>query len=275
MAQIKRENPAYEKLLDFYEKVYMEKERCYQTIRPRFLKLDEQLIKIKAQEGFPLLDKSTIELDLTALEEFFQNILQASRERNPDTGAKLVSYIQQGNKDVREMIQEMWEGKLKIKNGKEEEIGDPTLLSFLLVETLKPVYEYCANILQEFIPQELWKQGYCPVCGEHPPIAEISGEKGTRLLFCIYCGTDWPFPLLKCPFCNNEEEEEVKSFYPENEKRYRIEVCKICGKYLKVIDTQAIGCRVPLDVENIATLHLDILAQKGGYRRGASFPLLI
>jgi len=50
---------------------------------------------------------------------------------------------------------------------------------------------------------------------------------------------------------------------------------KKISKALKAIDPELIGSTVPLDIENIVTLHLDILAQQQAYRRGSSFPLLI
>jgi FdhE protein len=78
-----------------------------------------------------------------------------------------------------------------------------------------------------------------------------------------------------CPFCGNEEEKGITYLYVEKEKQYRLEVCKSCQKYLKAVDIESIGASVPLDVENVATLHLDILAQREGYGRGAHYPLLI
>ena len=67
----------------------------------------------------------------------------------------------------------------------------------------------------------------------------------------------------------------MKYLYAGEEKQYRLEVCKACQHYLKVVDGQRIGPHLCLDVENLATLHLDILAQREGYRRGAPYPLLI
>jgi FdhE protein len=169
----------------------------------------------------------------------------------------------------------MWDGKIPLPTGGKEELGDPTLLSFLLTESLKPFYEYLAENLRAVIDVTLWEKGYCPVCGETPAIAAILEEKWSRILFCVHCGTEWPFPFLMCPFCGNEEEKGITYLYVENEKQYRVEVCKACQKYLKAVDIEFIGNPIPLEVENIATLHLDILAQREGYGRGAHYPLLI
>jgi formate dehydrogenase maturation protein FdhE len=194
MAQIKKEKPAYRSLLDFYEKIYIEKYWCYKSLKPRFSDPDENYIHLKIKGGFPILDKNAVQFNIEALEEFFQKLLLLSQEKSPDTATKLAKYIQQGNLDVRKMIIELWEGRLNICNYEKEDIGDPTLLYFLLIECIKPVYEYFAQKLKGFIKEELWKRGYCPICGESPPIAEISTEKREKLLFCIQCGTDWHFP---------------------------------------------------------------------------------
>ena len=275
MEQIKREKPAYRNLLDFYEKIFIAKEEFYQSLKALPIVFDEQGVKTKFKAGLPVLDKSAIELDSGALEIFFRTLLQISLEKNPDTAGKLHTFIKKGNLDVGKTIKAMWNGETPSPAGGKEELGDPTLLSFLLTESLKPFYEYLAENLRAVIDVTLWGKGYCPICGKTPPIAAIPEGKWSRHLFCVYCGTEWPFPFLMCPFCGNEEEEGVTYLYVENEKQYRLEVCKACQKYLKAVDIECIGTPVPLDVENIATLHLDILAQREGYGRGAHYPLLI
>jgi FdhE protein len=275
MAQIKCEKPAYRNLLDFYEKIFIAKEEFYQSLKTLPIIFDAQGVQTKFKAGFPVLDKNTIELDFEALEGFFWKLLRLSQGKNPANGRRLASFIREGNLEVSKALQEMWKGNLNPLEWKKEEVGDPMLLYFLLTESLKPLYEYLAESLRGLIEINLWEKGYCPICGETPPIAAIPEEKWTRLLFCVYCGTEWPFPFLMCPFCGNEEEKGVTYFYVKNEKQYRLEVCKACKKYLKAVDLECIGTPVPLDVENIATLHLDILAQKEGYGRGAHYPLLI
>jgi FdhE protein len=275
MEQIKREKPAYRNLLDFYEKIFIAKEEFYQSLKTLSVVFDEQEVQTKFKAGFPVLDKSAIELDSGALENFFRTLLQISHKKNPDTAEKLHAFIKKGNLDVGNTIKAMWGGETPSPAGGKEELGDPTLLFFLLTESLKPFYEYLAENLRAVIDVTLWGKGYCPICGKTPSIAAIPEGKWSRHLFCVYCGTEWPFPFLMCPFCGNEEEEGVTYLYVENEKQYRLEVCKACQKYLKAVDIECIGTPVPLDVENIATLHLDILAQREGYGRGAHYPLLI
>lgn len=275
MAEIKREKPAYRNLLDFYEKIFIAKEEFFQSLKTFPIVFDKPGIQVKFKAGIPVLDKDAIELDSEALEKFFHTLLKISCEKNPDTAGKLNTFIKKGNLDVGKNIKTMWRGEISSQMWKREELGDPTLLFFLLTESLKPFYEYLAENLRAVIDVTPWEKGYCPICGKPPSIAAIPEGKESKHLFCVFCGTEWPFSLVMCPFCENKEEEGITYFYVAHEKQYRIEVCKACQKYLKAVDIGFIGTPVPLDVENIATLHLDILAQREGYARGAHYPLLI
>ena len=275
MEHVKHEKPAYKSLLDFYEKIFIAKEEVYQSLKALPIVFDEQVVQTKFKAGYPVLDKGIVDVDIKALEAFFCKLLQISQDKNSETAGKLTSFIEKENLDVGKTLKEMWNGKTAPQKLKKEEVGDPTLLAFLLTESLKPLYEYLAQNLRDVIDVTLWEKGYCPICGKTPPIAAIPEGKWSRLLFCVYCGTEWSFPFLMCPFCGNEDEEGIRYLYVGNEKQYRIEVCKACQKYLKVVDTAALGSHVFLDIENIVTLHLDILAQKEGYQRGARCPLLI
>ena len=275
MEQIKREKPAYRNLLDFYEKIFIAKEDFSKSVKTLPILVDVHGVETKFKAGVPVLDKSALELDTKALEIFFRTLLQISLEKNPDTAGALHAFIKKGSLDVKKTIKAMWEGEIYSPSWGKEKLGDPMLLFFLLNESLKPLYEYLAEKLCAVIDVTLWEKGYCPVCGETPSIAAITEGKWSRYLFCVYCGTEWPFPFLMCPFCGNEEEEGVTYLYVKNEKQYRLEVCKACQKYLKAVDSGLIGTPVNLEVENVATLHLDILAQREGYGRGARYSLLI
>jgi len=54
-------------------------------------------------------------------------------------------------------------------------------------------------------------------------------------------------------------------FTVEGEERYRVDVCNVCKRYVKMVDSTASTEVANLDVEDIATLHLDMLAAEEGY----------
>jgi formate dehydrogenase maturation protein FdhE len=54
----------------------------------------------------------------------------------------------------------------------------------------------------------------------------------------------------------------------EEEEGYRVDVCDQCRKYIKTFDTRKIKRPVYLFVEQLTTLHLDMLAQNQGLQSG-------
>ncbi|MCX7634967.1 MAG: formate dehydrogenase accessory protein FdhE, partial [Syntrophales bacterium] len=117
----------------------------------------------------------------------------------------------------------------------------------------------------EAITKYGWSEGYCPICGKEPKIGEIKEEEGRRFLFCNQCGIEWPYQRIKCPFCGNEEQQSLAYFTVEDDERYRVDVCNECKRYIKIIDFRKNDIEADLDVEDITTIHLDILANEEGY----------
>jgi FdhE protein len=64
-------------------------------------------------------------------------------------------------------------------------------------------------------------------------------------------------------------------FFSEEEEDYRVDVCDACKKYLKTVDTRKIEHPVYALVEQISTLHLDMLAQEQGLESGSPLWLRI
>ncbi|NIS62640.1 MAG: formate dehydrogenase accessory protein FdhE, partial [Proteobacteria bacterium] len=72
---------------------------------------------------------------------------------------------------------------------------------------------------------------------------------------------------LMCPFCENTDHQTLRYFYTEREKAYRIDICDKCKRYIKTVDARQLAGEIFLPVEDIGTLHLDILAADKGFRR--------
>jgi hypothetical protein len=145
---------------------------------------------------------------------------------------------------------------------------DPGLVWTLAQNALKPaLYAWCCQLspLTEGVD---WRRGYCPICGSAATLAELRGNDQSKHLRCALCGADWPFPQLQCMYCGNEDHSTLSYFYPDGEReKQRIEVCDKCGGYLKVIAAfSPIPVQV-LPIEDLATLHLDYIAQERGYAR--------
>lgn len=110
-----------------------------------------------------------------------------------------------------------------------------------------------------------WHKGVCPVCGEKPNLALLDKINKGKYLHCGYCGVKWRFQRLSCPFCYSYESQYL---FFEGEKKYRIYVCDQCGGYIKTIDCEHAGKEeLDLLMEDIKTIHMDLLALKEGYHK--------
>jgi FdhE protein len=107
-----------------------------------------------------------------------------------------------------------------------------------------------------------WNYGHCPVCGSAPKLADLSGEGGKRSLHCSLCETVWPYPRLQCPFCENDNRKDLSYLRAENEEGLRVDLCSRCGHYMKTIDLRELPGPVIVPLDDVATWHLDLIAQK-------------
>ena len=70
-------------------------------------------------------------------------------------------------------------------------------------------------------------------------------------------------------YCGNEDHNTLGYLYSENQReKMRVEVCDKCQGYLKVIAAFTPTPPGMLPAEDLATLHLDYIAQERGYSRG-------
>ncbi|MFV1966207.1 MAG: formate dehydrogenase accessory protein FdhE [Pirellulaceae bacterium] len=107
--------------------------------------------------------------------------------------------------------------------------------------------------------------GRCPLCGSPPGLAKLKRENGRRVLFCSLCGERWEFARIGCPFCGSQQGLGMLSI--DTADPNTIETCEQCKGYLKTVDERKLPENkqvIPL-VETIATLYLDLIAEKEGY----------
>ena len=96
-------------------------------------------------------------------------------------------------------------------------------------------------------------------------MGKLAAETAKRFLQCHLCRTEWAFKRLECPFCGNSDQEKLRFFCDEQDLTYRVEVCDLCKRYLKTIDIRETGKPASLLVENVATIHLDVVAHREGF----------
>jgi FdhE protein len=143
--------------------------------------------------------------------------------------------------------------------------ADKNALAFIAYNSVQPSLEICAAQLSHYLNTgAAWRKGYCPVCGSAAGLA-VLGEDGKRELHCCFCRHRWEAPRIFCAFCENTQAKELHYFYTETEKDLRVDVCDRCRKYIKTVDGRVASRPIYPPLEQVASLHLDILAAEKGF----------
>jgi FdhE protein len=266
--EYKKESPHYEELLDILGDILILREKYLQEMDEETFSLDERLVESKIGGGFPLVDVLGGTYDLSRPKEYFLELLEIAERRVPGETGDVARRIRDGEIDFEDLIHRSFAPDDADEDQGEEEGADSEtfdLIDLFLEESLRPFLSRQAARYGSRIAAANWTEGYCPVCGKEPKIGEIRQEEGFRYLFCSQCGYEWNFRRIKCPFCGNEEHDSLAYFTVEGEERYRVDVCNVCKRYIKMVDFRELKREANLDVEDIATLHLDILANEEGY----------
>jgi len=148
---------------------------------------------------------------------------------------------------------------------------DPLLVPALAQYTLEPALRSWRRQLTPLPAGADWHRGICFVCGAPAMLAELQGNDQARHLRCGACGSDWQVRRLQCAQCGNEDHRTQHYLY-DNGRRdaMRVEVCDVCGRYLKVVASFSPMPTEMLQVVDLETRHLDLTAQQHGYIHGAA-----
>ncbi|HEX8925855.1 MAG TPA: formate dehydrogenase accessory protein FdhE [Terriglobales bacterium] len=121
----------------------------------------------------------------------------------------------------------------------------------------------------EWRNEDHWMRGYCPVCGALPAVAQIApGGTQPRMLACGCCHSSWRYQRIGCPFCENDDPEQLGILNIEQEPLFRLDTCYECSGYLKTYLGEG---DVELHLSDWSSLHLDALArQQHLVRKGCS-----
>ena len=178
---------------------------------------------------------------------------------------KIEETIERRKLDLKKLLKDGLKDN-KIEQMAKEFGFDKKVFLFLIQNSVKPSIEAGMKQVSEEVNSDAWLKGVCPVCGSLPSLALLGEEVGKRSLLCSFCGYQWQIERLLCPFCNNKEQQSLHYFYAEDEESHRIDLCEKCRQYIKTIDLRKAGVSDPF-IEDLATLHLDILASQKGYQR--------
>jgi FdhE protein len=224
----------------------------------------------RVRGGLPLLSPEGLSVDRAAAAAFLSGLLdvlrRVGREGHADLD-RIEGGLSDGSLDLASLYAACLTRTRDVVDRAAAALSvQAPLFAFVLEIPLKTALERVSSSLP---PERFdgWKEGYCPVCGSRAGMAELSGEEGKRRLSCSACFFRWPYPRIRCPYCGNADPETI-SYFTAGDGPTRVGVCRKCSRYLKTRDARLGNADVPLEAEDLATLHLDLLAGKEGFERG-------
>jgi FdhE protein len=264
-----QKRPMYKEALSVYRDIVV----FLNEIEPeiKYVMKDEVIREIKVKEGFPLFSREDLPIDLKAASSLFKRLLEhlsSKKRKDKEALEKALKRARTDSKWINSVIAAfLSRDEPAVSRMAKEVTLEPMILKFLTNMALKPSLNTLKESAGERIEKDGWNYGYCPLCGSYPDMAYL-GDQGKRFLHCELCGYEWYYPRLKCPFCENDQPKKLGYFVSEEEEGFRVDFCKKCNCYIKTLDMRVIEQPAPLELENLITLHLDMLAHEQGFQAG-------
>jgi FdhE protein len=266
--QLKEKRAGYGAILDFYVQVRDAQDASRTSVQIDQVKVSLARRSSPSEAGLSLVAKEDFPVDIDSSADLFWLLCQIGKGANPHLAAQMgkISQALVDNKlDLKELV---------VGGGSQQEIEraatkhglDRQVLSFLVRNSTRPSIEAGRELLRGEIDLRLWRKNFCPVCGSMPALSILKGEGGMRFSLCSYCGCEWRVDRLSCSICGTKEPGMLQYIYGEGEEAHRIDLCDACHHYIKTIDYRSLEGSDPF-LEDIATLHLDIVAVQKGYTR--------
>lgn len=144
----------------------------------------------------------------------------------------------------------------------------PSFLRFLAQGSLTPSLQTTAEHLAAHHNNEQpWSHGYCPICGSLPLMGTLQEKEGNMFHTCSLCRFAYRAKRLECPFCGEDDQQQLAYFTAEEEPGFSVHVCRSCSSYIKVTDFREFDrTSIPV-LDDLESLTLDIVARKQGFSR--------
>jgi FdhE protein len=235
---------------------------------PAPLSMTAEQALAKMEMGTPLLWGLRLDIDAEAARELMLRLARVIGSQGENEPARrIISAIEENAVNVGDLLLHVVSGKMEILISEIKGLDiDHSLLVALAQNVLKPALRFWCRQLTPLAVEIPWHKDYCFVCGAGVNLAELQGNNLEMHMRCGQCGADWRSRRLFCTHCGNEEHLTLGCLYPDDDRgKIRVDVCDRCKRYVKVITTFSPTPAYMLPVEDLATLHLDYIAEDRGY----------
>lgn len=268
-ALIMKSRPAYQDILEFYEKIFEAQEESKADLDLAPIIIQSDLLDLKKENEMSLIQPDQFQIDVPAASRLLISICDLALAYAPDI-SKSAQVIKKALENEDFNIDLMFSAILENKENILKELTEylnihRDHLIFFGIQSMLPSIQVGAQQLESCLSIPLdHKEGYCPVCGTTADLGVLD-EKGKRHLKCSFCSHQWMIQRMGCVFCKDTDPEKQHYFFSDDEKEYRVILCDNCRQYLKVVDLRQMNRFFYPSLELISTLHLDIQATEKGY----------
>ena len=272
---ILKARPAYREMVDFYLTVFRRQIewRGRLVVNPQEIDDDQRRECLKA--GRPLIDRFDPELDSESLANLWTEMKAVFRRGN-DVLRQAIEQIDQAEKTgdltPAAWLPEQRPDRYELVADAASLIGiEESVLATLARAVTLPHWQKVAETWLPNRPIRAWKRAACPACGGPPGLVELRQEPSPgegltgakrRLMHCPFCATHWTAPTVRCPACDSVKSGDAKYYYTPDEPDLRIDFCKSCNHYIKVVNTGKAPGSLHVGLELLTTSHLDAIAQE-------------
>jgi FdhE protein len=256
------------------------------------LSLTPEQVRGKMESGVALLADVELDLDIEAMRELLLGLAvaveKADRNLRPhglrmpwlsfssepgSSAGRIRVALEEGGLDAFTLLSCAAAGERGPVAAAAHDIAlDPDLLWTLTQNAFKPALFAWRRELTPLAKDIPWNKDSCFVCGAAATLAELRENSQVKRLRCASCGGDWTARRLRCTACGNEDHRTLGYLYDDrNREGAGIEVCEECKSYLKIISSFSPTPAEQIPIEDLATLHLDYIAEKKGYTRATRF----
>lgn len=226
--------------------------------------------KKRLENNFPLINTTDLRVDREQTVEFLLGciaVLSRKGKENADYLRSIEAALQSGAIDPDSIYGAILERRRAPINEASELLSVPApLVEYIFEIPLKAALEkFSAGYGADSFTG--WQESFCPICGSRAGMAELSGESGRRMLSCSACTFNWPFKRLTCAYCGCDDPGKL-SYFSAGDGITRVDTCKACSRYIKTRDLRKAESDIPLEIEDLLTIHLDLLASREGFERG-------
>jgi FdhE protein len=271
MERLRKDLPQLATIFDAFEPLLVE-QAALKADLPSLSKEGLHLDPDSFSQGVPILAKNDFVVSDDLLKKAAERLSPALEKGFPRIKGQLAlikQAIESGEITPDVCISMMSQGCEESLEKASSSLGiEPGILKFVFARLIKPFAEKRAESLVPLPDTLVWNKGYCPICGSWPELSFLEGKEGRRWLKCSFCGHEWNFVRIRCPFCETDRQDKMEMIFSKDRPFERAELCYECKKYVVSIDLRD-RIDVVREVAALGMVYLDVLAQEKGFEPGA------